>query len=187
VAGLALVTSAVLFCSARYRFHRACAVVAHFDPGRDIFTMAGMLRTSTKSWRYSLRFCLFPLIFHVARYLSVFITHTPPPPLVKKQSCVLAASRFVVPPFDTYIHTYLHTYIHAYIHTIFSHTIFLCHTQSFTYHFVTHNRFYFSILHHLLCLSFLPCPAATFVAHDWKKLTRGVIRSFNYYLLKTVS
>ena len=35
--------------------------------------------------KYSLRFCLFPSIFHVARYLSVIITHTPPPPLVGKK------------------------------------------------------------------------------------------------------
>ena len=43
-------------------------------------------------------------------------------------------------------------------HTPFSlsHTIFhipLCHTQLFTY-----NLFYFLVLHHLLCLSFLPRP-----------------------------
>ena len=62
-------------------------------------------------------------------------------------------------------------------HTTFTHTIFhtklchihhfLCRAPSFTYHFVTHNsshttcftvKFYFSILHHLLCLSFLPRP-----------------------------
>ena len=56
-----------------------------------------------------------------------------------------------------YIHTYMHTYIHTYI-TIFSHTFLLCHTPSFTFHFVTHNCFNFSILHHILCLSFLPRP-----------------------------
>ena len=58
------------------------------------------------------------------------------------------------------------------------HTYHLCHTSSFTYKFAPHNCFYFSILHHLLCLSFLPCPATTFVAPYWKKLTCGVIRSF---------
>ena len=36
-----------------------------------------------------------------------------------------------------------------------------------------------SIPHHLLCLSFLPRPASTFVSVYWKKLTCGVIRSFN--------
>ena len=49
----------------------------------------------------------------------------------------------------------------------------LYHTQLFTYNF-----FNFSILHHLLCLSFLPRPATTFVS-CWKKLTCGIIRSFN--------
>ena len=91
-----------------------------------------------------------------------------------------------------------HTYIHTCMHTLpyltlpylpypnlptylpsLSHTSFLCHTPSFTYNFVPHNCFYFSILHHLLCLSFLPRPATTFAAHYWKKLTCGVIRSFN--------
>ena len=60
---------------------------------------------------------------------------------------------------------YIQTYMHTYIHTIFSHTIFLCHTRSFTYNFAPRNSFNFSILHHLLCLSFLPRPATTFVAH----------------------
>ena len=56
-----------------------------------------------------------------------------------------------------YIHTYIHPSIHTYI-PIFSHTFLLCHTPSFTFHFVTHNCFNFSILHHILCLSFLPRP-----------------------------
>ena len=62
-----------------------------------------------------------------------------------------------------------------------THTIFLCHTPSFTYDFVPHNCFYFSILHHQLCRSILPRPATTFVAPNWKKLTCGVIRSFNFH------
>ena len=40
--------------------------------------------------------------------------------------------------------------------------------------------YYFSILHHLLCFSFLPRPATTFVAHYWKKLTYGVFWSFHF-------
>ena len=48
----------------------------------------------------------------------------------------------------------MHTYIHS-----------LSHTSSFTYNLVPPNCFYFSILHHLLCLSFLLRPATTFVAH----------------------
>ena len=86
-------------------------------------------------------------------------------------------------------------------HTIFHHTIFhtqLCHTPSFTtpsftHNFVTHNlpphhlshttlsHTTFFYLHHILCLSFLPSPATTFVAHYWKKLTCGVIRSLNFF------
>ena len=51
---------------------------------------------------------------------------------------------------------------HQLSHTTLSHTIFLCHTPSFTYNFVTHDSshktcFFFSILHHLLCLS-IPVP-----------------------------
>ena len=46
-------------------------------------------------------------------------------------------------------------------------------------HLVSHAIFLnFSILHHLLCFSFLPSPATSFVAHYWKMLTCGVIRSF---------
>jgi hypothetical protein len=66
---------------------------------------------------------------------------------------------------------------HHLSHTTLSHTIFhtrLYHTQLFT-----HNFFNFPILHHLLCFSFLSCPASTCVAHYWKKLACGVIRSFN--------
>ena len=47
------------------------------------------------------------------------------------------------------LHTYIRTLIHAYIHTCM-HTYI--HTSIPTYHFT------FSIFHHLLCLSFLPCP-----------------------------
>ena len=56
--------------------------------------------------------------------------------------------------------SFTHNFVtHTQTHT---HTVFLCHTLSFTYHFVTHNSshtlFYFSIIHHILCLSFLPRP-----------------------------
>ena len=80
----------------------------------------------------------------------------------------------------TYVRTYIRTYVHTYMHTIFSHTFLLCHTPSFTFHFVTHNCFNFSISHRLISLSF-PVPATTFDAHYWKKLTCGVIRSFNLH------
>ena len=82
------------------------------------------------------------------------------------------------PPFTHNFHT--HDLSHKTLsHTPFSlsHTIFhipLCHAQLFTY-----NLFYFfDPPPHPL--SFLPVPATTFVAHYWKKLTCGVIRSFNF-------
>ena len=55
-------------------------------------------------------------------------------------------------------------------HTVLTHK----HTQLF------HIQLFLnlSILHHL-CFSFLPRPASTFVSNYWKKLTCGVIRSFN--------
>ena len=54
------------------------------------------------------------------------------------------------------------------------------HTQLYHTQFFTHIFFNFSILHHLLCLSFLPRPATTFASAYWKKLTCGVFRSFNF-------
>ena len=39
------------------------------------------------------------------------------------------------------LHTYIHACIHTYI-TIFSHTFLLCHTPSFTFHFVTHTQLF---------------------------------------------
>ena len=53
--------------------------------------------------------------------------------------------------YPTYIHTYINYYLFTYLLAL-SHTLFhipLCHT---------HNCFNFSILHHILCLSFLPRP-----------------------------
>ena len=78
----------------------------------------------------------------------------------------------------THTHTIFHTKL-CHIHQ------FLCRTPSFTYHFVTHNS------SHTTCftsrssaISFVfpsfPVPATTFVAHYWKKLTCGVIRSFSF-------
>ena len=72
----------------------------------------------------------------------------------------------------TLSHTIFHTpsLTHYLSHTIFH--IQLCHTQLFTY-----NLFYFSILHHLL-----PCPPRYNICCPFfsKKLTCGVIRSFNF-------
>ena len=75
---------------------------------------------------------------------------------------------------------YIHTDIQTYIHTIFSHFIFLCQTRSFTYNFVPHNCFIFSILHHLLRLSFLPRPATTFVAHGPRTHTHTAHTTYHH-------
>ena len=74
-------------------------------------------------------------------------------------------------------------------HTHLSH-IQLCHTQSFTQNSLTHNSFthdsptynflILPILHHLLCISCLVRTASSTASDHWKKLTCGVIRSFNF-------
>ena len=67
------------------------------------------------------------------------------------------------------------TLSHAPFHTQLSHT------PSFTYNLVTHNfMFYFSILHHLLCLSFFPRPRYNIWCSLLEKLPCGVIRSFYF-------
>ena len=65
-------------------------------------------------------------------------------------------------------HTYIRTYVRTYVHTY----IRIC---ILSFHILSHTVF-----HHLLCLSF-PVPATTFEAQYWKKLTCGVIRSFNFF------
>ena len=90
------------------------------------------------------------------------------------------------------------TFTQAIFHTqlCHTHTIFLCHTPSFTHNFVTHTPSFF-VTHQLshATLSYttsttsfvfpsFPVPATTFLAHYWKKLTCGVIRSFNYWTFK---
>ena len=82
----------------------------------------------------------------------------------------------------TYIHAYIHTYLHTYIHTLLS-----FHTPSC---FVTHPLSHSTLSHTTVLTSrsfttsfvfpSFPVPATTFEAHYWKKLTCGVIRSFNF-------
>jgi len=102
----------------------------------------------------------------------------------------------------SYIHTQLchttsitHTQLcHTYTHNFVTHTIFhtqLCHTPSCgrrtwwhppSFHNSSHTTFFkLWIFHHLLCLSFLPRPAATFVSAYCKKMACGVIQSFNVH------
>ena len=61
----------------------------------------------------------------------------------------------------TCIHTHIHTYTHTYIHTVLP-------SRSFTTSFVFPS---------------FPVPAKTIEAHYWKKLTCGVIQSFNLFFL----
>ena len=65
----------------------------------------------------------------------------------------------------TYIPTYVRTFIHTYIRTCIYYLFTYFHTQSFTTSFVFPS---------------FPVPATTFEAQYWKKLTCGVIRSFNF-------
>ena len=96
------------------------------------------------------------------------------------------------------------TFTHTIVHTKLCHKHhFLCRTPSFTHNFVAHTHHFSSsntIFHvyrfvthnssHTTCFTFrssttsfvfpsFPVPATTFVAHYWKKLTCGVLRSFN--------
>ena len=109
----------------------------------------------------------------------------------------------------TFTHPIFHTQLCHTHHLSLSHTIFhiqLCHTLSFTHNFRTPHLSHttlsytpsFFVTHHLSHttlshatfflhvdpstppLSSLPRPATTFAAHYWKKLTCGVIRSFNF-------
>ena len=113
---------------------------------------------------------------------------------------------FVTRPLShtTFAHTpsFTHHFVtHHLSHTTLSHTLFhtqLCHTLSFTHNFVTHSlsyttlshtSFHTQLCHTQLCFtsrsstSFVfpsfPVPAPTFGAYYSKKLSCGVIRSFN--------
>ena len=124
-------------------------------------------------------------IFHHTIF-STQLSHTP------SFATPCFTHRFVTPSFTQLCHTLsfthnFHTHTHHLSHTTLSHTIFhtqlchththrfslshtifhipLCHTQLFTY-----NLFYFSILHHILCLSFLPRPHYNICGSCWKKV-----------------
>ena len=86
-------------------------------------------------------------------------------------------------PSHTHTRTHTHNFVtrnivtHHLSHNFLSHSIF--HTQLVTHtHTSLHIQpFNSSILHHLLCRSFLPLPAGFVVSASWKKLTCGVFRS----------
>ena len=97
----------------------------------------------------------------------------------------------------TYVHTYIRTYVHTYIRThinTYVHAYYL-----FTYVLaLSHTIFHIPLCHtHTTVLTFrsfttsfpfpsFSVPATTFDAHYWKKLTCGVIRSFNYEIIAWV-
>ena len=84
----------------------------------------------------------------------------------------------------THIHTYRHTYIHACMHAYIRTCILSFHIPSC---FVTHHLSHSTLSHTTVLTSrsfttsfvFLPSPSLLHDAHYWKKLTCGVIRSFN--------
>ena len=97
-------------------------------------------------------------------------------------------------------HTQSFTHTHNFVTQLFTHN-FVTHTQSFTHNFVTHNLSHTTLSHsssHTTVkmidlppspLSFLlsplsPCRFDHFFY--WKKLTCGVIRSFNWPQLATI-
>ena len=82
-------------------------------------------------------------------------------------------------------HHLSHNFVtHHLSHTALSHTSFsLSHTIfHVTYHFVTHNSSHTFFTSRSSTASFVfpsfPVPSTTFVAHYWKRLTCGVVRSF---------
>ena len=106
-------------------------------------------------------------------------------------------------------HTHTHAIFHTQLcHKQFCHTqLFhtqLCHRQCFTHKCFTHNLSHttlynfsrttlshttlhiqllkWSILDHFLCVFFFLRAASTTFSDYWKKLTCGVIRSFNFHL-----
>jgi hypothetical protein len=77
-----------------------------------------------------------------------------------------------------FVHVGFETWSLGHTHNLVTHN--LSHTNNFVtqlYHtqLFTYNLFNLSILHHLLCLSFLPRSASTFVSAYWKKLTCGPV------------
>ena len=89
----------------------------------------------------------------------------------------------------THIHTHIHTYTHTYVRTYVRARILSFHTPSC---FVTHHLSHSTLSHTTVLTSrsfttsfvfpSFPVPATTFDAHYWKKLTCGVIRSFNSFV-----
>ena len=100
------------------------------------------------------------------------------------QSILLPNTMFHTPL--CYTPSFTHNFVTRHLsHTTLSHTSFsLSHTIfHVTYHFVTHNSSHTTFFtSRSSTASFVfpsfPVPSTTFVAHYWKRLTCGVVRSF---------
>ena len=85
----------------------------------------------------------------------------------------------------TFIHTYIHTYVRTYVCT-YRHTHVRTYIHIYIYiHTYVHAYYLFTYFHtQFFTTSFVfpsfSDPATTFETHYWKKLTCGVIRSFNF-------
>ena len=78
------------------------------------------------------------------------------------------------------IHTYIHTYAYICIHMhTYMHTTQLVHTQLTRTYSSTHNLLHANPSPSLLYFLLSPCHLYLSFAACWKKLTCGVIRSFN--------
>ena len=118
----------------------------------------------TPSFTHHLLHTIFHAHFHTpsfTHHLSHTISHTPSFTHIFVNHH-LSHIIFHTPSFT---HTIFHTHnfvTRSLSHTTFTHTIFhtqLCHTHHLSHTPLSHSTlFYFSILHHLLCLSFFPRP-----------------------------
>ena len=77
---------------------------------------------------------------------------------------------------DAYIHTYMHTYIHTYL-PFYIHTYLPTYIHTYIPTILPSRSFTISFV-----FPSFPVPAKTIEAHFRKKLTCGVIRSFNFRL-----
>ena len=89
----------------------------------------------------------------------------------------------------TYIHSYIHTYVRTYVRTYvctYRHTHVRTYVHTYIYiRTYVHAYYLFTYFHtQFFTTSFVfpsfSDPATTFETHYWKKLTCGVIRSFNF-------
>ena len=125
---------------------------------------------------------------HTESFTHSCVTHR----LCLKPLCHTHTQLCHTPSFTHNSVTHTHTHHLSHTHTTVSHTMFhtqlchtqlchtqLCHTQLLTYNRLTDRSSTTSFVY----LSF-PVPLEHFVSAYWKKLTCGVIRSFNFLMNK---